>query len=865
MTRARAQRDFDSGLDLLQSLAAAESRLQQTASLSDSGESEERDNVHLAQRAEEELAVRSSSSSSSGHRHAKVREDEAQPADAAVLAVQTAAPVSMGTSSSSSGAKEWSLSRTINALTASTDSTEISVLKTELVAMAKQHKFDMDVVEERLTESLAREAKQVSDAGDAARRIAVLESLGIENTSANLSLEEEVAAAELKNVGANKELNEANDKIAGLIARHARKILNLRDEHLTAELKQGGKSRKKMDEVLGKQVELQALNSALKAELAKAATRGKNADDVRDKMNLLIQTLKADHKAQMDTLRSMLAHYREDGAPGGGKKLDCPARQSEVKDLFEELAVSQEKHREASDALSQLRMEMLSMERGQAPRPEAQKEAASETSSIAKEAASGADAPPDVRAPTVLQGGARPSSAKAAGRGQGGRTANARGLAPMASRGARLAVIKEVDSDDGQSQHSDSCASSRGGSNLADGDVGDLMDFEDAGAAEPARSAEAQKREMQELQRTIEELESELAAGRQANDLLKEEAADDTARGKNSLARSQRLLQASRDGEELALDEMRAVKRSMLEEDAAQKARAEALQAKLGRLEQGAAENLKQDASLASVRTQLALALEGRRLAEGRIHDLKAALTAMERSYELEVARLKKQLLCGSAKAVDSVAASGEVEELRRQLQKRREQHNVLLNDVECKEVQWGSLVDEIRRDQAAEVAGLKQQHQQDVQNLESKLTTEIAELQAQVSGVKEVCWQTVCTFPDAMAFRCDLDGCTIRESTHVAAAACGQAAREGASLLTLADGAWEASGLTAAVHKGLGSCASSPGRQTGEVFQLGPGEFHFEAAESFSACVVAAQFPPVPRRGAVAELVVILHPHKPA
>lgn len=409
-------------------------------------------------------------------------------------------------------------------------------------------------------------------------------------------------------------------------------------------------------------------------------------------------------------------------------------------------------------------------------------------------------------------------------------------------------------------------------------DIGDLGDFEEAAKQADAAVVAVERTRLEDLAR---ELEAEVAEGRANQRELKEEAADSAAQSKSSIERLQQLLATSREGHSDSIKELRDLRKFILDDEEQHARKAEEMQAKIDAAQEGLAQEvkdrkskgIKQDKIFEAMQTQLLCAVEGRRVTESRVNELKLAMAASEKEYQLIIGQLKMQLSSSGGKAVDEPPVTSEqVAELKGMLDKCVEERNVLQNDLECKEVQWQSLIDEMQRDQASEMACLRTQHQREITDLRSKLQNEISDLQAEVAGLQDLCvqaqdtsWKIVSSFPGALAFRCGLsDDCTIREATAAARDVWGAKAAEGTSLSELSGKDGMESCLQEALREAVGG-GEAP-RQCIKCHELGPGQFDFDfpcaspCSREAIANVVVVSYPPSSRDDGGPGLLVVLH-----
>jgi len=867
-------------------LALAQHELRDDSAAHSSGaDSEERDSLWLAQQVEHEIESRSNSGSmvDSNDGTSKLADKEATAAATAAAAAS---------SSENTGDK-------------------VVELRQAMEDISEQHE----------------ESIQSPDPGSLIQRISHLEQ---SHETAKAALEKTAEEALRAKKLADDKHGEVLDKMAGVHARMQVQVENIKAE-FTEKAAAAHEDKKRALQALElTEVSLKSENVSLEQKLKTTALTAKQIIDERDVLRRNMQAMQHTYKTHVGTLKEQLvvanqALKREAGSDSDNEPSTDESSSSasskkkpEVSHLQEQLAHAHETQRAMTDELSELRLQVLDLKQEKPAHTPVVgdltmmltnadvrlQDALSDTSGGGRGAGRGAalGLSRQLRVPTRMGG---------KGRGRLGRPAMS------------LACIEE----DTQSMDDASCdatgnVSSDGGGEL----VGNMDDFEDY----QTQSNDGKRQQDQEYEKKIECLEEKLV--KDSADLMrvKEELADKEAAHASKVDRLMETLYTTKSTAE---DQLETIRAEFAENDRHRQEHMEELQAMLGaaqrrcelvqeehatlRLQAGNSAGQREH-ELESLRHQLACALEGKRIAEGRVDELNRAMASMERQHKQVMAGLKPGSISEQACKTSGSEVSGscsskdEVDELRHQLRNSVEERNVLANSLEWKEVQWKSRVENMEMQQGVEVSELKRRHDTEMKELQRKLEGELADVRQQLTDAQsrpvvqecavpasasssgpmawlanlrcpvrnlpgnlsgspdgaafcqEICWRILNTVQGIIALLCNSGNYMIVEATRAACVTWGSAALQGQSVLTLVNGPSRAAWLRKAfqMHQTIADSSSDGNGIPGFVVRdLGCEEFTSKTGQAFDSSVITAHLPAEPRFGKQPALLVIIQP----
>jgi len=407
---------------------------------------------------------------------------------------------------------------------------------------------------------------------------------------------------------------------------------------------------------------------------------------------------------------------------------------------------------------------------------------------------------------------------------------------------------------------------------------------------------------------------------------VKEEMADKEAANTSKVSRLMETLYTT---QSTAEDQLETIKAKFAETEKDRHEQVEELQAMLGvsqkrhellqeehttlRMQAGRSAGQRED-EMESLRHQLACALEGKRIAEGRVDELNRALASMERQHKEVVTRLKhgggtSEQICENSESEvsGSCHSKDDIKELRHQLRGSVEERNVLANSLEWKEVQWKSKVENMEMQHGVDISELRRKHEGEMKEAQLRLEEELADVQQQLEDAQrrpviqegavpstaslsgpmawlasircpvrnlpgslpdgatfcqDICWRILNTVQGIIALLCNSGDYKIVEATRAACMTWGSATLQGQSVLTLVNGPSRAAWLRKAfqMHQCIAD-SSSDGIPGFVVRDLGCEEFTSKTGQAFDSSVITAHLPSEPRCGKQPALLVIIQP----
>uniref|UniRef100_A0A6T1M5W8 Uncharacterized protein n=1 Tax=Alexandrium monilatum TaxID=311494 RepID=A0A6T1M5W8_9DINO len=802
--------------DLASRLALAEAVLRKHSGPSSQADSEERDSLHMAQQIEEELERRSNAGSLASSDAATSKDQGGssngteRPEDDGREGLEerrrqsirelvsnyssdhsksgSGSSLSRGdklfgeedprsSSSSSNAAKHqtnmelWEL---LLSQQAEKSKAEVNIveLRQKMADMAEKHGMEMESMQKQLRKTLKREMGKAEEKAHMSTQVAAIEVKHNERTEELKAMAK--ALSEVKRQFQD-EKGELVDWIAGQEARANTKIKNLKSEYnakLEEEKREQEETEKGKDEM---KMELAAHNAVLEKELVTVKVVSKNVAAERDVLRRNMQSIQATHQQHVNCLKEQLEAANMELQKVAKSKLasdsSSPAVVAEastltkVVDLREQLVQQRETHREMSDELSELRVQMLGMKQSSeiqeaartdssAPRDTAQRSQVGDLQMLLEAA--------DVELAELNIEGV-PRNAASLKLPQRARFGGPRTVGKSRGRGGGPIRLHAIDEDDMSSMDGSAAAS---GNVSSDGgvEVGDLHDFdENIGVShliDQGPTSQVVKQVVQqklEMKSRIEELKEKLAEDHIAVDEVKEELAEKEARHASKVARLMDVVESTNMSRAKALEEVTEMKEALQVRDAEYRAEVKEMRDMLSSSEERYEALMKEQQEKASAPAapptcearepehdhvredlwqQLCGALEAKRIAEGRVEEFKRAMASMERQHSDTVAEMRQQLLVASGSSrggpggadAGAAAAAEELEDLRQQLRGSVEERNVLANSLEWKEVQWKSKVENMEMNHAAATSDLERRRGAEVKELTLRLEGELAE-----------------------------------------------------------------------------------------------------------------------------------------
>lgn len=778
--------------ELANGLAAAEQELKESSKSSNAGdgEGEERD-VALARQVRDDdvdrriaATPRSSRSSArsgakddgshhtSGHNSGHASGYKAYEKDTSSSGksggnpvFETGAAASSGSHSASSnqqGGVTQALMDLLERLTAAQDARakaddDLAVLKRVMAETAAQHGVQVQELHKRLHKACKKSSTHESEHATLLQKIASLEAKA---STQKQDLEHRLAVSQAMNSVLEKETDEERDRLAGLEARHAHRIQMMKDE-FKEELAEQAMVHPR--DTMLVEIEAERATSMLNGEasvkqifdlqeqLDEAWQQGRTVTNEHDQLRTLAATAGKDALAQtavhltetsrlqglLDAAnRELLIRGQEDTHAVNSLKVG-DSQKSRLKQLEAVIASSRESHTQLTSELSELRLQMLGMERGHEAKVDDMQRMLNEASKRLQQGGTAAQPRPM----GSLSGVAEGMRAGAPGR-------RGNGVLPRKLTRATGAKLTCIDEEDDNASIDGSIAASGNVSSTGGIEVGDLKDFDgEGGDAEDgsplARISEKQNQENLDL---IQHLTKQLTQARAEKAELREDLAGSEAELANKVQRLTELLRVSREGNQSAQQEMATLKESMAGDDATRSAQLDTLRSLLMAseteseskdalyqelVEQVAGKEAQQLLDAEAIKQELFRALEARRIASNRLEDMRLELEATQRRCEQSTAELRQirdQQSHGSIGDSTGVS-SAELEELRERLRNTVEERNVLAHTLEWKEVQWKSKIEhmelehaELKRRQDQEVAALKKKLDDTVVDFKRKL-----------------------------------------------------------------------------------------------------------------------------------------------
>lgn len=655
----------------------------------------------------------------------------------------------------------------------------VADLQAMMATMAEKHGMEMDALQKQLRKTLKREIGKSQETAHAATEVAGMEAKQAEKT-------EELKAMYQAMSNMKKEYEEEKgdlqDWIAGQEARSSAKIKNLKIEYadqIQQEQKAAEEAKKGKEEA---KMEMAAHNMALEKELVSFKVSSKSVSAERDVLRRNLQNMQASHQQHVNCLKEQLDMANRELKNVARSKMEQPNSDTDITvedaqnleqvvDLREQLAEQHETHREMSNELSELRVQMLGM---QATVEAVKQEKVLTVEKARPQQAGVGDLQMLLEAADVqladLEMESMPRTAsclKLPNRRGGGRALK---LKNKPSSLNKLGAIVEDDiSSMGASAGASATVSSDGGPE----EVGDLHDFdEDPGQTAGAAVVKHVVQQKLEMKFRLDELKEKLAEDHIAADKAKEELAEKEAIHTSKVARLMDVVECANDSKDRAMQELLAIKANLKVKDAEHMEQVKQLQQMLATSEEHYESILseQQQAMLSSKQApppppaelkeadrdpvnenlwqQLCGALEAKRIAEGRVEEFKRAMMSMERQHNDVVAELKQQLLVanGSGRGHHSSsggdsghsAATEEIEDLKQQLRSSTEERNVITNSLEWKEVQWKSKVENMEMNHSAAIADLRRRHESEVKELTLRLEGELTEVRQRLEDAQE-------------------------------------------------------------------------------------------------------------------------------
>lgn len=364
----------------------------------------------------------------------------------------------------------------------------------------------------------------------------------------------------------------------------------------------------------------------------------------------------------------------------------------------EELIQAREMHRTMSSELSELRLEMLGLERGRI----------AQVGDLQRQLE-------EATAPAFKQE-----------------------LLRRRAGGARVPTLPAIDEDDKFSVDGDASASAYGASS----NMGGTDSEDDDECALPQAPLDSE----------VAILQAELAEAREQADSKDLMVASEIAEHNCQVQRLMDQIVAERKGGDEAHEEANTLKRKMMGQDLSFSHHVQQLettlaqQHKIGlslarentelREESGTSvlhqqnQVLHHEKIVANLQAQLVLALEAKKYAEARSEDLRLAMSSMEAAHRSAVAELRQQVLLGSSTQTPVSAAAANMEELMLMHAGLVEERNVLLNRIEGLEVSHRIKEEHQLLQYRAELTEIRQQHALDIQKQEEDFYQSLAEAQ---------------------------------------------------------------------------------------------------------------------------------------
>mmetsp|Transcript_14090 Transcript_14090/g.30591 ORF Transcript_14090/g.30591 Transcript_14090/m.30591 type:complete len:819 (-) Transcript_14090:50-2506(-) len=434
---------------------------------------------------------------------------------------------------------------------------------------------------------------------------------------------------------------------------------------------------------------------------------------------------------------------------------------------------------------------------------------------------------------------------------------------------------------------------------------------------------------VEEFKALIKDLKTQLSEARGENQELKEEFAGREAEQASKVQRLTELLRASREESSSMQREptgplsgcvtptaAHTTGGSAVAEDTERGSSLSATKGDDGE-EPFAMESTSRDtASLEATKRELFLAREAKRIAGNRLEDMRQELEATRRrcdQHASELKTLKEQYASMEGKLSDPGITVQEVDQLRESISKATEEKNLMQHTLEWKEVQYKSKLEhlelehhELKRRHRDELAQVKKQSEDALADCKRKMEAMESEkaLSRSLGGAssstssadpaasgplawlaalrcptrleagqslstssldavhcREVGWQLLSIVPSTIALLCEVPGLKILDNTEGARMAWGESLG-GSLVVSLLFSPQSAAWLRRAIvtHQNLAALDGSPGSVPGfAVHTLGQLEFRDAHGQPFEAAVTVAHLPAEVKPNSSAALVIVV------
>lgn len=914
------------------------------------GESEERDSIKRGHLVEDDGVVRKRGATTPGSSSAEKEETsgKSNSGSSQCNSHPVAGGAATGTSSSgtgSHGSTQLAMTDILERLAFAQDARvkaedDLSELRDAMAAASAEHGVKVADLQKKLLKALMKEKERGINNSELMQKLAALEAT---KTAMDEDLKQQLQSARKSNMELISERNAEEDRLAGVEARSKERMENLKVE---LEEQHVAKVQKEAMATAAMRKELEVTNAEMFSLQRQLAAKMRNQKEAAENAGMAPRTGRVQMDAQAaetSRLKGMLDAANRElrilnaslEEPGGGDEDERsnlgipsdtklpPRPRRRLKQLEAALASQRESHREMSDELSELRLQMSGMEQGH----QAQ---IGDLQSLLDQANQ-----------KLLDGGISGAPSSPAASLSRTSMRSRRGTGAVNSRRSKkndLASIDEEDDDDIGSNDGSIAASGNVSSTAGDG-VGDLRDFDDVDA--PLASV-VQVSRKEDLER-IDFLDAELARAREEIWKLREELAGSRAELTSKNRRLTESLNMSLEGDAYAKQELATLKQTLAGKDAKHAAQLESIRNKLSASESDVAEKdeyyralleevqrkeAQHQSANEEAKEELFRALEAKRIAVNRIEDMKRELESTHRRHEVIVADFKMQLAraeqCGGRRGSVGRDDHSELQSLREQLHGTIEDKNILTNKLECQEVSWKSKLDHMELENKQTVADLKRQHSDHIAKLQSKLDetkaefkqrlakaeqekqeaeeraappvpskngavaatwvsllrcpTRMAEAGSKLGAVpsatasgapealycRDVSWQVLNSVHGVISFLCDSPGLKILQSSERANMIWGSNMLVGSLVVSLLAVPASAAWLRRAIltHQALAKMEGAAGDVPGfAIHTLGRLEFREGSNGSFESQVTVAHLPAEPRLGREASVVVLVEP----
>lgn len=136
-----------------------------------------------------------------------------------------------------------------------------------------------------------------------------------------------------------------------------------------------------------------------------------------------------------------------------------------------------------------------------------------------------------------------------------------------------------------------------------------------------------------------------------------------------------------------------------------------------------------------SLTHQLAIAIEARKFAEARAEDLRRALISTEAAHRQKIAEIRQQVMAERVSGSASPQALDEKDELQQRCIGLVEERNMLLNKIECTEVQQRVIEEHITRQFQVDLHTYQAAHRQEIQEMQDRFERDMAEARSRLQA----------------------------------------------------------------------------------------------------------------------------------